>query len=119
MALVLLVEDDPDQLELRRMLLERAGHDVRSAADPDGALKTALEESPDAVIMDLALPRVADGVALLRSLRALVPEASVFVLSGSAGALQDIEECGHAKAVLTKPVPTARLLALIEAIGRS
>ena len=65
---VLLVEDDADiALALRRSLrLER--YDVEVAADGHAALDKAATFTPDAVVLDLGLPRL-DGIEVCRRLR--------------------------------------------------
>ena len=54
MARILVVEDDPDQLEMRRLILEQAGHQVVSAQ----TASEALQHLPGCqiVLMDLRLP---------------------------------------------------------------
>src|SRR6185437_2021538 len=64
MACILVAEDDPVQAELRRCVLERAGHQVRVAADRDAAL--GYLETADVVLMDLRFPALDDGLALIR-----------------------------------------------------
>lgn len=69
MSNILLVEDDPTSRELMKIVLQRAGHEVREAEDGEAAL-AALEQGnrPDVVILDLMMPRVG-GVDVLRRLR--------------------------------------------------
>ena len=54
MACVLLVEDDADQLRIRKLLLEHAGYDVRVASGAEEAARHA--PGVDVVVMDL-IPR--------------------------------------------------------------
>jgi FixJ family two-component response regulator len=79
MARVLVVDDDAQQLGLRCMLLETAGHEVAAAQSAAAALDSYRERRPHVVVMDLRLPRVADGVGLLSDLGA---DARVVVLTG-------------------------------------
>jgi two-component system cell cycle response regulator DivK len=55
-ARVLLVEDNPDNFELVRFLLERIGYEVLGSRDGLQALDTARREIPDLILMDLSLP---------------------------------------------------------------
>lgn len=68
-ARILVVEDNPANLELVRYLLQHAGHTVISAADGTEGLATAQRERPDLVISDLQMPHM-DGYELLTRLRA-------------------------------------------------
>ncbi len=55
---VLVVDDSVDAARLWVMLLEEAGHEVRMAHDGPTALQAAIEYRPDAVLMDIGLPRL-------------------------------------------------------------
>src|SRR5213595_2600992 len=56
MALVLVVDDEPDIRELVRINLEQAGHRVVTAADGDEALASVRQEPPDALFLDVRMP---------------------------------------------------------------
>ena len=58
MARILLVEDDPDQREVYEALLYYNGFDVLVAADGESGLRSALEERPDAILIDIMLPGI-------------------------------------------------------------
>jgi two-component system, OmpR family, response regulator MprA len=65
---VLVVEDDRDIADVLRRSLDLDGYDVRLAADGEAALEEAGVFEPDAVILDLGLPKL-DGVEVCRRLR--------------------------------------------------
>jgi len=69
MALVLVVDDEPDIRELVRINLEQAGHRVVTAADGDEALASVRHEPPDALFLDVRMPGT-DGWAVLEELKA-------------------------------------------------
>jgi DNA-binding response OmpR family regulator len=69
MALVLVVDDEPDIRELVRINLEQAGYRVNTAADGAEALARVREEAPDALFLDVRMPGV-DGWAVLEELKA-------------------------------------------------
>lgn len=69
MASILLVDDDPLLVETTELLLETAGHAVRTATDGLRGLALALESVPDLVILDIRMP-VLDGFGLMAALRA-------------------------------------------------
>jgi two-component system, cell cycle response regulator DivK len=55
---ILIVEDDEDNSELVRFLLERAGYGVLAARDGQKGLALARLELPDLILMDLSLPGI-------------------------------------------------------------
>jgi DNA-binding NarL/FixJ family response regulator len=78
---VLIADDDPDQRDVLRRLLARAGIDqVVEAADGDEALRVALAEVPDLVVLDLAMPK-RSGIEVLPELHDRLPDTRVVVLS--------------------------------------
>jgi CheY-like chemotaxis protein len=66
---ILVVDDDPDALELLRMILESCGAKVLAAATTVHARGYLLTTTPDVIVCDLALPRE-DGPTFMRSVRA-------------------------------------------------
>jgi PAS domain S-box-containing protein len=85
MIQLLLVDNDPDILELLRLGLENMGHGVRCAESGLAALRAIEEEVPDILITDLIMPNIS-GEKLLSIIHA-VPEWSsirTIVISGVA-----------------------------------
>jgi CheY-like chemotaxis protein len=70
---VLIVDDDPDTLEVLRAVLKQYGARVRIAVSTADALEVFREWRPDVLISDLAMP-VEDGYSLISKIRALTPE---------------------------------------------
>jgi DNA-binding response OmpR family regulator len=67
---ILMVEDEPDMVELMRRWLQREGHTVTHAATGPAALEAlAADPLPDLVLLDVMLPKM-DGFALLKRIRA-------------------------------------------------
>lgn len=64
---VLVIDDEPDVLMLCRVNLELAGHEVVEASNGEDGLEIALAERPDAVVLDLMLPKL-DGISVLETL---------------------------------------------------
>ncbi|WP_277922100.1 MULTISPECIES: response regulator transcription factor [unclassified Streptomyces] len=77
---VLVVDDEDSLAELLSMALRYEGWQVRSAGDGAGALRTAREFRPDAVILDIMLPDV-DGLSLLGRIRRELPDVPVLFLT--------------------------------------
>ena len=65
---ILVVDDEPDAVELLEVNLESAGYTVESAHDGEEALKKARMTLPDLIILDLMLPEV-DGMEVCKVLR--------------------------------------------------
>jgi|SRR5579871_507845 len=113
---VLLVEDDPNIVDLIRSNLTVRGYDVTVAPGP-GALRLLETEQPDIVLLDLMLPGV-DGFELCRQLR---ERSSVGIIVVSArGGEQDKVNALYLGAddYLTKPFGVEELLARITATLR-
>ncbi|MDD5304711.1 MAG: response regulator [Elusimicrobia bacterium] len=69
MAKILVVDDDPDCVELLSLHLHHQGHTVVGAKDGPDALERASWESPDLIVLDLRMPSV-DGIRVIEILRA-------------------------------------------------
>ena len=115
MAKVLVVDDNPEQLRLRSLILRKRGHEVAVAGSRDEAVAACAEFSPRCVLMDLRMPSADDGLGLIRDIKGARPETDVFVLTGWAQDLEGKAERTMVTEVFTKPVRTERLLA---ALGR-
>jgi PAS domain S-box-containing protein len=113
---ILVVEDNADNREMIRILLETSGHEIHEAGDGVSGVELAVQLEPDAVLIDIGLPGI-DGYAVARQIRSkLRGRCRLIALSGY-GQPQD-----RARAVdagfdehLLKPVDPARLLAVITA----
>ena len=68
MGKVLIVEDNPVNMELAVMLLESAGHSVLRAEDAETGLALARAKRPDLILMDIQLPGM-DGLTATRMLK--------------------------------------------------
>jgi two-component system OmpR family response regulator len=77
---VLVVDDETTLAELVSMALRLEGWEVRSAGDGLGAVRTAREFRPDAVVLDVMLPDI-DGYEVLRRMRADAPALPVLFLT--------------------------------------
>jgi two-component system cell cycle response regulator DivK len=105
MAKVLLVEDNRDNRDIYRTILEYAGHAVIEAVNGAEALPFALSEHPDLIVMDVTMP-IMDGLEATRRLRADTSTRNIPILILTAHALSsdvtDAMEAG-ATSYLSKP----------------
>src|SRR2546422_499243 len=78
---ILIVEDDADSAGFLRILLEREGYLVQTAATAKRALEELPSWKPEIILMDLMLPDV-EGMDLLTDFRRISPSTQVIVVSG-------------------------------------
>ena len=83
---VLVVEDNTDNFELVRFLLERVGYEVLEAHSGRTGMDMARKELPDLILMDLSLPEV-DGWTAARELKADPKTAHIPMLALTAHTL--------------------------------
>jgi CheY-like chemotaxis protein len=80
---VLVVDDDEAVREVLCEFLERLGYRAAEAADAAVALRMIVESAPDVVLLDIDMPGLT-GTAALPSIRAVAPNATVIMVSGTA-----------------------------------
>jgi CheY-like chemotaxis protein len=79
---VLIVDDNADTLASLAILCRTWGHEVKTAQDGPSALAAAREFVPDAILLDIGLPRM-DGFEVAERLRALPDFAQTFIVASS------------------------------------
>jgi len=114
MAKVLLVDDDPDQLEVRGLVMDAKGHQVERARTCSEAVALFRNWGPDIVLMDVRLPRREDGIQLVLELRGLSTSVPILILSGWPDDLAKSPALPLVSEVVRKPVRTEALLDLVE-----
>jgi len=68
MAKILVVDDEPDMVEMIKAALEGAAHQVIAAYDGQEGVEKARREKPDAIILDIMMP-VKDGFTACKELK--------------------------------------------------
>jgi two-component system, OmpR family, KDP operon response regulator KdpE len=113
----LVVEDDPNIVDLIRSNLAVRGFDTIVSADGLRALRLLETESPDIVLLDLMLPEI-DGFELCRQIRERSPVA-IIVVSARGGERDKVSALNvGADDYMTKPFSIEELLARINATLR-
>lgn len=85
MARILVVEDEPNNLELALRIVRHAGHEAIVATDGLTALEIAASARPDLILLDLQLPKL-DGWSVVRQLRTQSWAKRVPIIAVSASA---------------------------------
>ncbi len=111
---VLLVDDDPDVLNLLETWLKGAGFRVVTADSGSAALAQLGQSRPDLVVTDLFMEEM-DGMTLVTRIHAANPLMPVIMLSGQAQ-IPDAVKATHlgTSAFLTKPVAKEKLIEEVE-----
>ena len=81
---ILVVDDEPAVRDSLDRALRLEGYEVGLAADGAEALETLTDETPDAIVLDLMMPRV-DGLEVCRRMRAAGDRTPVLVLTARDG----------------------------------
>lgn len=114
---VLIVDDEPNLVELVRHYLEQEGFRVQTAADGPTGLAAARRDQPDLVILDVMLPGM-DGVEVCRRLRQF-SDAYVLMLTARAEETDKIVGLSvGADDYVTKPFSPRELVARVKALLR-
>jgi len=117
MPTILVVDDEPDIIDLAEMYLQREGFEVIRAGDGLEALALAASARPDLIVLDIMLPRL-DGWEVCRRLRAQ-SEVPIIMLTARGDPIDRVVglELG-ADDYIVKPFYGRELVARIKAVLR-
>jgi DNA-binding response OmpR family regulator len=120
-ARILIVDDEPLNLDLLQQELEDRGYEVELAEDGEEALERVAAQHPDLILLDVIMPRL-DGIETCRRLKnnpttAHIPIVIMTALSGVEDRIRGIR--AGADDFLTKPVDDRELIARIETALRT
>jgi two-component system, cell cycle response regulator DivK len=113
---VLIVDDNPTNLKLARVVLSSEGLEVRTALSAEDALKVLETFHPSLILMDIQLPGL-DGLELTRQLKADPQRSDIMVLALTAYAMKgDMEKALAAgcDGYISKPIDPVTLCAVVE-----
>ena len=118
MKKVLIIEDDPNIVNLLEIHLKDLGCETQTAFDGESGLSQALETANDLVILDIMLPKM-DGMEVCRQLRAAKNHTPILMLTARSEEIDKVLglETG-ADDYLTKPFSVREFIARVKAIFR-
>ncbi|WP_299452240.1 response regulator transcription factor [uncultured Microscilla sp.] len=117
---VLVVDDEPDIVELLQYNLEKAGYEVKTANNGKEAIKVAKTFLPHLILMDIMMPKM-DGVEAGRQLREIPEIADTYIIYLTARVEEYSELAAFdvgADDYITKPIRPRALLSRIAALFR-
>lgn len=112
---ILVVDDNPLNLKLTRVLLAGEGYDVRTATDSQEALAVLRTFRPRLILMDIQLPGM-DGLELTRRLKADSSNRDILVLALTAYAMKGDEQKARnagCDGYIAKPIDTRSLPSVV------
>src|SRR5260370_25345563 len=119
---ILIVDDEPEAVELVEFNLKQAGFDVLTAADGSEALKKARSALPSLVVLDLMLPEI-DGLEVCKMLRRDPATAAIPIVMVTSKAAESDRILGlelGADGYITKPFrPRALVLRVKKTLHRA
>jgi CheY-like chemotaxis protein len=111
---ILVVDDDPDILQVLKDRLDSYGYTVETANDGREALEGLRRQAFDGVILDIRMPEI-DGMEVLRQIRESHSVVPVVMITASTIQDRAVEAVGKgAQAYLLKPFNAAQLKQVVE-----
>jgi two-component system CheB/CheR fusion protein len=120
-ARILVIDDDPDLLELLSRMLDDCGHTVIAARDEVEAMAAVLPAAPDLILSDFRLANGHDGLDLSQRLRARIREMNgravpVIILTGDISIETLVRFAANDVVRLSKPIRPTVLRVTIESL---
>lgn len=120
MAQILIVDDDPDVVEVTRLVLEKAGHRVSHAHNRRDGMAAAEAGKLDLLILDVMMEEPDDGIAMAQDLRRKGFEKPILMMTS----LDKVTGFRHGKdeslvpvdEYQEKPLDPAKLVACVAAL---
>ena len=116
---ILCIEDEPEMIDLIRLILERKGFEVLGAVGGQEGLETVRRERPDLVLLDLMMPDV-DGWEVYRQMKAdeELQNIPVVVVTAKAQSIDKVLGLHIAKVddYVTKPFDLGHLVESVDRV---
>lgn len=112
---VLIADDFSDTRRLVKVVLEKSGYEVIEAADGYEAVKRAVKDHPDVILMDIAMP-VMDGIQATQAIRKHFDpsEVAIVAITAYGDFYNDRARDVGCNDVVQKPVEISRLTPIVE-----
>jgi YesN/AraC family two-component response regulator len=122
MALILIIDDEPQIRSMLKLMLERDGYEVAEAPDGIEGIKVYRQKPADLIITDLIMPNK-DGIGMIIDLKKEFPNVKIIAMSGGGlnkpeGYLRGAKKLG-ATCTLTKPIDRDEMLRTIKDVLKS
>ncbi len=118
---IMIVDDDPDVLFATTRLVKKAGYTVMEASTGEAAIKTARDQKPDIILLDVVLPDIM-GTELCRQIKADPRAGGGYVLLTSGMKTASDQQAdgldAGADGYIARPVSNRELIARINAMVR-
>ena len=105
---ILIIEDEPLNMELEKALFEAAGYTVLEAEEAKKGIAKAKEKKPDVIIVDYQMPKI-DGIQLIKKLQ-LDPKTKgipcIIVTASTTEEQREMLKKSDACGFITKPINT-------------
>ena len=108
---ILIVDDNPQNLKLAKVILAAEGYEVKTAIDAEDALRILESFTPRLILIDLQLPGM-DGLELTRQIKADPTRRDIIILALTAYAMKGDDEKAFAAGCdgyMSKPIDTDAL----------
>ena len=112
---ILIVEDNPANLKMLKLILENIDCEILEAVDGEGALAVTIDKVPDLILMDIQIPHI-DGLEVTRRLRKMEMFTKTPIIALTAFAMEKDEQAGldaGCNEYMIKPFSTAKLLEIL------
>ena len=122
MALILIIDDEPQIRSMLKLMLERDGYEVAEASDGIEGIRIYRQNPADLIITDLIMPNK-DGIGVILDLKKEFPNVKIIAMSGGGlnkpeGYLKGAKKLGAA-CTLTKPIDRGEMLRAIKEVLKS
>lgn len=116
---ILCIEDEPEMIDLIRIILSRKGYEVTGAAGGEDGLKKIHELEPDLVLLDLMMPDM-DGWEVYQQMKAAekTKEIPVIIVTAKAQTIDKVLGLQIARVddYISKPFSSEDLLSSVERV---